>query len=289
MSTSGRTSSACAAVCNDRWTRWKTGESAVTNLRVFFVGGYLSYRALFNWMHWSYYIPTMLGAPVFQVLFFAYMGRYAEVENDEFFVVGNAVQLSAMAGIYGMAMTVGGERWTQTLSQLMATPANRLPLFLGRALPLIANGIITSAFAFVVGWLLLDVEIGASQVPALTVVVAASAFACTSLGLVVGAIGLRVRDVFFLANLVVYALVLFCGVNIPLESLPNWMETVSRGLPLTHGIEAARAIADGASLSEVDYLVWTELGIGACYAAAAFGLFKLFEFEGRRRASFESI
>ena len=261
----------------------------MTNLRVFFVGGYLSYRALFNWMHWSYYIPTMLGAPVFQVLFFAYMGRYAEVENDEFFVVGNAVQLSAMAGIYGMAMTVGGERWTQTLSQLMATPANRLPLFLGRALPLIANGIITSAFAFVVGWLLLDVEIGASQVPALAVVVAASAFACTSLGLVVGAIGLRVRDVFFLANLVVYALVLFCGVNIPLESLPNWMETVSRGLPLTHGSEAARAIADGASLSEVDYLVWTELGIGACYAAAAFGLFKLFEFEGRRRASFESI
>jgi ABC-2 type transport system permease protein len=261
----------------------------VTNARVFFIGGYLSYRALFNWMHWSYYIPTMLGAPVFQVLFFAYMGRFAEVENDEFFVVGNAVQLSAMAGIYGMAMTVGGERWTQTLSQLMATPANRLPLFLGRALPLIANGIITSAFAFAVGWLLLDVEIAASQIPALAVVVAASAFACTSLGLVVGAIGLRVRDVFFLANLVVYALVLFCGVNIPLESLPNWMEAVSRGLPLTHGIEAARAIADGASLSEVDYLVWTELGIGACYAAVAFVLFKLFEFEGRRRASFESI
>src|SRR5918995_7482156 len=186
MSTSGRTSSACAAVCNDRWTRWKTGESAVTNLRVFLVGGYLSYRALFNWMHWSYYIPTMLGAPVFQVLFFAYIGRFAQVRNDEFFVVGNAVQLSAMAGIYGMAMTVGGERWTMTLSQLMATPANRLPLFLGRALPLIANGIITSAFAFVVGWLLLDVEIGASQVPALTVVVAASAFACTSPGVVGG-------------------------------------------------------------------------------------------------------
>jgi ABC-2 type transport system permease protein len=261
----------------------------MTNLRVFFVGGYLSYRALFNWMHWSYYIPTMLGAPVFQVLFFAYIGRYAQVRNDEFFVVGNAVQLSSMAGIYGMAMTVGGERWTMTLSQLMATPANRLPLFLGRALPLIANGIFTSAFAFVVGWLLLDVELSASAIPALAVVVAASAFACTSLGLVVGALGLRVRDVFFLANFVVYALVLFCGVNIPLESLPGWMDAVARALPLTHGIEAARAIADGASLASVGHLVWTELGIGALYAVGAFGLFKLFEFEGRRRASLEAI
>jgi ABC-2 type transport system permease protein len=78
-------------------------------------------------------------------------------------------------------------------------------------------------------------------------------------------------------------------VNIPLGSLPGWMEAVGRTLPLTHGIEAARAIADGASLAEVDYLVWTELGIGAVYAAAGFGLFKFFEFEGRRRASFEAI
>jgi ABC-2 type transport system permease protein len=259
------------------------------NLRVFFVGGYISYRALFNWMHWSYYIPTMLGAPLFQVLFFAYVGRFAQLRNDTFFVTGNAVQLSAMAGIYGMAMTIGGERWTQTLSPLLATPANRLPLFLGRALPLIANGIITSAFAFVVGWLLLDFELDASQIPALAVVVVASAFACTALGLVVGALGLRGRDVFFLANLVVFSLLLFCGVNIPLDSLPGWMQAVGRALPLTHGIEAARAIADGATLSEVDHLVWTELVIGACYAAAAFALFRLFEFEGRRRASLETI
>jgi ABC-2 type transport system permease protein len=259
------------------------------NLRVFFVGGYLSYRALFNWMHWSYYIPTMLGSPIFQVLFFAYVGRFAQLRDDEFFVTGNAVQLSAMAGVYGMAMTIGGERWTQTLSPLMASPASRLPLFLGRSLPLIANGIVTSAFAFTVGWLLLDFEMAPAQIPALAVVVAASAFACTSLGLVVGALGLRARDVFFVANLVVFLLLLFCGVNIPLESLPGWMEAVARALPLTHGIEAARAVADGASLAEVDHLVWTELGIGAVYAALGYTLFRVFEFEGRRRASFETI
>jgi ABC-2 type transport system permease protein len=259
------------------------------NLRVFFVGGYLSYRALFNWMHWSYYIPTMLGSPVFQVLFFAYVGRFAQVRDDEFFVTGNAVQLSAMAGVYGMAMTIGGERWTQTLSPLMATPANRLPLFLGRSLPLIANGIITSAFAFGVGWVLLDFDMAASQIPALAVVVVSSAFACTSLGLLVGAVGLRARDVFFVANLVVFSLLLFCGVNIPLETLPGWMQAVSRLLPLTHGIEAARAIADGATLAEVDHLVWTELGIGVAYAAVAYGLFRFFELEGRRRATLETI
>jgi ABC-2 type transport system permease protein len=261
----------------------------LTNLRVFFVGGYYAYRALFNWMHWTHYIPTMLGGPLFQLLFFVYVGRFAGLQNDEFFVTGNAIHLSAMGGIYGTAMTVGGERWTQTLSVLMATPANRLAMFLGRALPLIANGILVSVWVFALGWLLVDFDLAAAQIPGLAVVIVASAFSCTALGLVVGAVGLRTRDVFFLANIVVYTLLLVCGANVPTSELPGWLGAVSGVVPLTHGIEAARALAAGQSLASVDHLVWTELGIGACYAAGAFGLFKLLEFEGRRRASFEAI
>src|SRR2546427_4471590 len=171
----------------------------MNSIRVFFIGGYLAYRALFTWAHWTYYVPTMLGGPVFQILFFAYIGRYTHLRSDEFFVVGNAVQLSAMAGIFGMAMTIGGERWTQTLSPLLATPANRIALFLGRALPLIANGIFVSAFGFAVGWALLDFSLSASEIPGIALVVVVSTFACTAFGLMVGAIGLRARDVFFLA------------------------------------------------------------------------------------------
>ena len=259
------------------------------NIRVFFIGGYIAYKALFNWMHPSYYIPTMLGAPLFQILFFAYIGRYAGLRDDAFFVVGNSVQLSAMAGIYGMAMTIGGERCTQTLSQLLATPANRIALFLGRSLPLIANGIVTSAFGFLVGWALLDFDPSASSLPALLVVVAVSAAACTAFGLVVGAIGLRARDVFFLANLAVYLLLMLSGANIPLDTLPGWLEAISRSLPLTHGIEAAREVADGATLADVSGLVWTEMLIGVFYAALGYGLFRFFEADGRRRATLETI
>jgi ABC-2 type transport system permease protein len=261
----------------------------MNSVRVFFVGGYLSYRALFHWLRPSIYIPTMLGAPIFQLLFFAYIGRFSGLQDDEWFVVGNAIQLSAMSGIYGTAMAIGGERWTQTLAPLLATPANRIALFLGRSLPFIANGIFVSAFAFAVGWLLLDVTLSAAALPALAVVVVVSAFSCTALGMLVGAVGLRARDVFFLANLVVYLLLLFCGTNVPLDALPGWMETVSRALPLTHGIDAARQIADGASLSDVGSLVWTEAAIGVAYAGAGYLLFRFFEAEGRRRATLETI
>jgi ABC-2 type transport system permease protein len=258
-------------------------------VRVFFIGGYLAYRALFNWIHPGMYIPTMLAGPLFQVLFFAYVGRFANLEDDAFFVVGNAIVISSMAGIFGMAMAIGGERWTQTLSALLATPANRGALVLGRALPFIANGIFVSAFGFVCGWLFLDFDPPASSIPVLALIVVVSASSCTALGLCVGAMGLRARDVFFLANLVVFLLVLLTGANVPLDVMPSWMQQVAQALPMTHGIEAGREVAGGATLAEVDHLVWTELAIGAVYAAVGYGLFRIFELEGRRRASLETM
>ncbi len=261
----------------------------MNSIRVFFVGGYLAYRALFTWLRPSIYIPTMLGGPIFQILFFAYIGRFARLRNDEFFVVGNAVQASALAGIFGMAMTIGGERWTQTLSPLLATPANRIALFLGRALPLIANGILISAFGFAVGWALLDFELAAGEIPGIALVVVVCSFSCTALGLLTGAVGLRARDVFFLANLVTLVLLLFCGANVPLDALPGWMQTVASWLPLTHGIEAAREIADGAAFSDVSDLVAIEASIGLAYAFVAYALFRFFEADGRRRATLETM
>jgi ABC-2 type transport system permease protein len=261
----------------------------VTTVRIFFLGGLFSYRALFNWISPLLYVTTMLGSPLFQILFFAYLGRFAGLQDDEFYVVGNAVQVSAMAGIYGMTMTIANERQFGTLSPLLATPANRVALFLGRALPVIFNGLVVSAFGFLVGYVFLDFDIAAGDVGALVLVVVVTVASCTALGMLLGSVGLRARDVFFLSNLVYFLMLLLCGVNIPVDDLPEWLEAVSRSIPLTHGIEAAREVADGASLGDVSDLVLTELGIGVVYATLAFGLFKLFEVEGRRRASLETF
>jgi ABC-2 type transport system permease protein len=261
----------------------------MNSVRIFFVGGYLAYRALFNWIHWSMYVPTMLGGPIFQILFFAYVGRYAGVHSDEFFLVGNAVAICSLGGIFGMAMTIGGERWTQTLSSILVTPANRLALFLGRALPNIANGVIVSTVGFVVGYFLLDVSLPASSIPGIALIVVVSSFSCTAFGTLIGAFGLRGRDIFFFANLMIFVFLLFCGVNVPVDALPSWMQNISEVLPLTHGIAAARRVADGASLGDVSDLVLTEAAIGLFYAALAYGLLRLFEVDGRRRATLETM
>jgi ABC-2 type transport system permease protein len=256
--------------------------------RVFFVGGTISYRALFNWISPFVYTTTMLGSPLFQILFFTYLGRYAGSRGDDFFVVGNAVQVSAMAGIYGMVMGIANERQYGTLLPLLATPANRLAVFAGRALPNIVNGLVVSTFGFAISWLLLDFSPDPGSLPALALVVAITVVSCTALGMLIGSIGLRARDVFFAANLVYFLLLLFCGVNVPVESLPSWMEAIARVLPLTHGIEAAREVVAGRALVDVSGLVLTEALIGAGYAVAAYVLFRVFEAESRRSGSLET-
>src|ERR1051325_4812520 len=184
-----------------------------------------------------------------------------------------------MSSVYGMTMAIANERWFGTLGPLLASPANRLAIFLGRGVPVLANGLVVSGLGFLVGVVLLDFRPGADAIAPLALVVLASTASCTAFGMVLGSIGLRAKDFFFAANLAYFLMLLFCGVNVPLDALPGWMSAVGRCLPLTHGIAAARDVAAGASLSAVSGLVLTELGVAAAYAAAGFAFFRFLERE----------
>jgi ABC-2 type transport system permease protein len=256
-------------------TRW---------FRVFFVGGAIAYRGLFNWIRPAMYIPTMLGSPLFQLIFFTKLGQYAQAEPADFYIVGNAVQVCAMSSVYGMTMSIANERWFGTLGPLLASPANRAAVFLGRGLPVLANGLLVSVFTFAMGALFLGFRPGLDSVPALAVILLVTVASCTGFGMLLGSVGLRAKDVFFAANLAYFLMLLFCGVNIPLDVLPGWMSFVGLCLPLTHGIAAAREVAAGASLRQVAGLVWTEAGIALAYAATGFIAFRWLEHESRRSA-----
>lgn len=259
----------------------------MSSLRIFLVGGVTSYRALFHWLTPWILIPSFVIAPLFQILLFAYIGRAADLESDRFYVIGNALQYAAIPCLFAMTQTIGGERFERTLGPILASPAGRVPLFLGRALPVLVNGWAVSAFALAAGAVILGVHVDARAVAPLLLVTAVSAFACTGLGLVGAGLAMRVRETAVLANVVFGFLLVFCGVNVPLDDLPAWMSTTAQGLPLTHGIEAARRVGDGQSLADVGTLVAAELGIGIAYAVAGYGLLRFFEVQSRRRATLE--
>jgi len=260
----------------------------MNNARIFFVGGLIAYRALFNWLNPWIFMTVLVSSPIFQVLFFAFLGRAAGLENDRFYVIGNALQLAALPGLFAMTFAISGERWSQTLAPLFATPASRAAIFLGRALPVIANAAFVCVVSFIGGALILHVHIDSSAIPALAVVILATSVSCTGFGFVCGPLGLRWRDAIIVVNLLMAVLLVFTGANIPIESLPAWMQVVSEYLPVTHGLRAARRVADGATLGDVGGLVAAELAIGAAYLTAGYAWLRHLELVARRGATLEN-
>jgi len=258
-----------------------------TAWRVFWYGGRMSYGMLFNWARPSIYIPTLIGGPTFQLLFFAALGSYASGRSPAYFAIGNAVQVSAVAGIFGMTMAIANERWFGTLPALLATPANRAALFAGRFLPFLANGLFVSVYAFALGIVLLGVRLDPSTLGVVALALVVTVFSCTAMGALQGSVSLRLRDGLLGANILVMSFLLFCGVNVPLDVLPGWMQAVSQVLPFTHGLAAVRLAADGAGLDRVGGLILAELAIGVAYAVLAFFLFQVLEASARRNATLD--
>jgi ABC-2 type transport system permease protein len=255
------------------------------NARVFFLGGLISYRALFSWMTPSIFFLTLVVQPIFQILLFAYIGRAANLRSDEFYVVGNAMQYAAVPCLFAMTQTIAGERYQQTLGYILISPAGRLPLFLGRALPVILNGFFVAAFSLIVGGLILGVTFSPSVFAPLALVVLVASLSCTGLGLINAGLGLRIRETSVLSNILIGILLIFCGANVPVGSLPDWMAPVASWMPLTHAIEAARSVVHGNSVADVQGLLGRELGVGLLYAVAGLSIIHFFEMQSRRHAS----
>src|SRR6266542_5214830 len=104
------------------------------NLRLFWQGALLSYIALFHWMRPIQYMASKIIMPLAQMFFFVYLGTFATGEsNAAFYIVGNALQIAAVSGIYGMTMSIGGDRDSGTLAYILGTPADRLVALMRRA------------------------------------------------------------------------------------------------------------------------------------------------------------
>ena len=245
---------------------------------VFARSTYLQYVALFQWASIRGYVAYKVLLPVTQILFFVELGVYATgSQNALYFALGNALQLTANAGIFGVIATVANERQYGTLPLLLGSPANRLVTFLSRAVVNVIDGIATVIVALAIALVLFGLNLAHANLCVLVI-----SLTTAGLGLMFGSIGLVMRDAIIIANVVYYALLIVCGINFPVSRLPGVLQVVAYSLPLTRGVEAAREAVAGASLAQVAGLLGGELVVGATWALAGYLLFIYLENVSRR-------
>ena len=259
-----------------------------SNLRLFWQGALLSYIALFHWFRPAQYAASKILMPLAQMFFFVYLGTFAtSPENAAFYVIGNAIQITAVSGIFGVTMSVGGERETGTLPYLFGTPANRIVTFFGRAFMHVIDGMLGVVIALVWGVILFNLDLSHTNLAALALTIFITTLSTCGLGLLLGCMSLITVNVMFINNFIYFALLIFSGANVPIEKFPAIMQSISWALPLTRGIAAARLLVDGAAMSDVSSLLWSEFGIGLLYSLLGYFLFAWFEVQAKRRGTLE--
>jgi ABC-2 type transport system permease protein len=260
------------------------------NIRLFVQGALLSYVALFRWLRPITYTASKIIMPLNQILFFTFLGMYATGrDNASFYVIGNAIQLTAVSGIYGVTMSVGGDRWEGTLAYLFGTPANRMVMFIGRAFFHVIDGMLGVVLGLFWGVLLFDLDLSQTAPMALALTILITTVSTTGLGLLMGCLSLITRNIFFINNTVYFSLLIFSGANVPLESLPASMRAISDILPLTRGIASARRLISGGTLADVAPLLSGELLLGLTYITLGYSMFRWFEFQAKRRGTLEAM
>ncbi len=248
-------------------------ERTLAHLRLYLASAYYSYRSLYAWQRFVPYISVKVVFPLAQMLLFMFMGQLAGLQNPLYIVIGNILLLPATNGVMGVSMTISGERDFRTLPYLIASPAPRGPLFLGRSLVHIVDGMLSTLAALLLGVLFFHVNLSQANLWLTVLCILLISFTSCGIGLILGSLSLRTREAGTITSMVSIALYIFSGVNFPVEVLPKSLQVISYSLPLTRGIAAARQAMAGAGWLTVRSLVLEELLIGLVYIMVGYFLF----------------
>lgn len=260
-------------------------------LRIFTSSAVFAFKALFSWLRPSLWLTQVLVLPLFQIAFFVYLAHFVQpgTASVAYIAVGNAMQISAFSSIFAVCNLTSEEKWQGTLTPLLSTPADRFPLFLGRAVFQIFNGAVTVAVGFAYATFVFGVDLSAANFLSLAVVILLTSVAMTGFGLMLGSLGLYLRTAMIIANVFLFIGLLLCGVNFPVSALPPWLQPLSYAIPMTYGTTAAREAVAGASLLDLAPILLQEIAAGIGSILVGYGLFRGFERLARRRGRLEEF
>jgi ABC-2 type transport system permease protein len=223
---------------------------------------------------WTYRTGFLLGqvSPLLMIELFYFVSRVVGEGSivgspDEYFqfvVIGIAVSSVIDGSASSAAESARKAQVEGSLEALAVQPISPMALALGWSLyPVldsIIRALITVALAIPFG-LATGVD---PNWPGIAVVLAISAIAFVGVGMIGSALIVAFQQGVSLVDLAMAALAVFSGALFPVEVLPGWMQPLTELSPLTHALDAMRAVAlDGASIGSIanDLVVLTGFAI----------------------------
>ena len=197
-----------------------------------------------------FYALVWLSPTVFGVLTVALIYRGAP-DLQEYAIVAGA----ALALLFGMQYNAGQildeERRRGTLGNLFVSPGPRYVWLAGFQLFAVCESLVATSLTAAVGMLAFGVSLETNLLGVL-VTLALLLLCMWGFSMLVGAIGLALRDANQLSNLLYPFFLLMSGGLYPLDRMPSWLQGPARCLPFGYALQAlGDAGARGASLGQL--------------------------------------
>jgi ABC-2 type transport system permease protein len=264
-------------------------------LRIFFSSAVFSFRAQFGWLYPPMWLAMKFVMSLSQMSFFVFVGQFLITEVNAstsliaYIAIGNAMQMLSWNTVFSVINITSHDKWDGTLPLLLATPAHRLPLFVGRAMIHVFDGMLSVAISFVYAAFLFGVNFGNTDAFALIVVLFLTALTMAGFGLLIGGFSFYFRNPLVFANIFTFVLLIFCGVNFPVQNLPQPIQFISYIFPLTYGIEAGRKVISGSTLIDIAPLLGQMLIVGFISIVLGYVFFRSFEHVARKTGRIEAV
>ncbi|MEE1831720.1 ABC transporter permease [Streptomyces sp. SP17KL33] len=258
----------------------------MTDLRVLMAALRVSLSELpttFTPLSW---VTSWLIRSMFQVIFFALLGKFASSDAQAHYILlGNIVAVIALEVM--MINTTAALDWYQgTLPFLVSAPANVGAIYLGRGLQWVVTGAVSSNLIFIITSFVFPVPWAWWQLLPMTPLLLLIGFGTYCYGCMTAAVAFRnPKYRGFFTNLGFLILAVCCGINVPVSAFPTPVEWLAQVLPLTHGLEAIRAIIDGDGAATVTAQILLELVVAAGWLVLTRLSFQPLAARGRRDGS----
>lgn len=254
----------------------------------FFRHSLLSYKGLFGWLDPKVYILVMVLNPLSQLLFFAVLVNYVyKGEGLIGYIGANALILSVLSTVFGIMTIITSDRFMGTLQLVMASPTNKIGLFLSRSIAHVLNGLFTSVMGLFFGIIIFQITVPADAILPLISIWVVSIFSACGLGLIIGCFCLWTPSMNLIANLLASTLLLLSGANYPQSIMPAWLIHMADFIPLTRGVELTKQILNEGNYANVMPLLGEELILGISFFVISFLFIKYAEYLSRVRGTMD--
>ncbi|MBS4100888.1 ABC transporter permease [Tsukamurella paurometabola] len=160
------------------------------------------------------------------------------------------------------------ERVSGTLERLLTTPLAKADLLLGYAVAFSVAATAQAVVATTVAAYLLGMET-AGSVWLVVLIAVVDAWLGVALGLLFSAFARTEFQAVQFMPIVVVPQIFLCGLLVPHDAMPGWLQGIADVLPMTYAVRALQEVgAHGAPTSTM----WTSLAVVAGFAVAALAL-----------------